>query len=87
MVSLKQCKGCRKATDTSVLGQNNGLCEKCWGAVSAEQELELWQLYALRQAQWCHARNPHSGRPCWLQTKAKDAYCHKADCVKNKKAD
>ena len=87
MLSLKKCKGCRKPADASVLGQNNGLCEKCWGVVSAEQELELWQLYALRQEQWCQARNPHSGRPCWLQTKAKDAYCHKTDCVKNKKAD
>ena len=84
MQAAHKCKGCRKDTSKGELTQFNGLCQRCWGSVSVEQELEHWQLYALRQPQWCQARNPRSGRPCWLETKAKVAECYKEDCVKLK---
>ena len=38
----------------------------------------------LREAQWCQVKHPHAGRPCWLQTKAKEKECHKPECVNHK---
>ena len=82
MLWVQKCKWCRKDATKNALLQYNGLCEHCWPGVSVAQELELWTVYA-REPQWCQARHPRSGRPCWLQTKANQKECHKAECVKH----
>ena len=83
MLQVQKCKGCGKDASLNELKQYNGLCEHCWPCVSVSQELELWSLYA-REPQWCKARHPVTGRPCWKASKKDAAECHQVDCVKHK---
>ena len=77
----QKCKWCLNDTTKSALALGHGVCMRCWKSVSVEQEPELWTMYSSSEPQWCHAKHPRTGRPCWKETKKDQTECDKTDCI------
>ena len=83
MMAQAKCAACSRGVACKhELWQGNGLCQACWRTVTPAQEFRLHGIYATHQDQWCTARHPTTGRPCWLETVKHDTECRKKECVK-----